>query len=1046
MKPLKLTMSAFGPYAATEKIDFTRLKNKNIFVISGPTGAGKTTIFDAISYAIYGEASGSERRQEHFRSDFAEEDNLTYVELEFELNSKRYYIKRIPSQKKKKERGTGFTEQKADAELKDLTEKRIVTGVKDVDNKINEIMGINYKQFKQLVMLPQGEFKELLIADSKSKGEILGKIFDTEDFLKIQYRIDDRAKNIYKNIDTLRKSVYTNIQNINCGDNENLKILINAEKINNLSVENELKVFITEDKGRKSIVDKEIKLLQNNCNELQNKITLGKENNTKFRVKEEIQREKALLKAEENEIESLKNILERGRKAITVRTVEELYLNCNKELKKRKEDLTSIEESILKEKNGLKLAKDELEKEENKEDERNNILGDIKIFKGYVKKVDEYENKIKNFKKLEDKLHIFTLKKEHSKNSIDNLNKNNKLLLEKLEKAREAALKYIKLSMEFEGKEAVYEKLNKLLPELKNLDNIREKYILALNENKKCKILYENEKSIYNRLQLNFIKGYAGKLARDLKEGETCPVCGSTHHPLKAKELQGIPTEKELKFQEEKMNKADDEFRKVNNQLEKLRAHGDAEKKIVENMKHELIKDLGKHIEGLEKEKLTVFVEENIILIKKQIEKMKTNLRNLNEEQKSKEELDTLYKKNNKSLEDDQKAFEVLNSEFTSIFAEVQSESKLINTLEKDLPKDIRTSKTLNTKIEELLGLHELMEKKLKIAQKNFEKYNLQYSNLLRDKVMMENELHKVCKEYSEAEKNFNNKIIAMGFRDKDDYTVSKVSDDYMYELDNKIKDYYERIKSNEDRYKDIIKELEGKVIIDIDELDRKLLEKNREKEELINKSTELYSRIEHNNTILRNILKLNEDTNKEEENYKIVGELNNVANGRNNQKLTFERYVLASYFDEIIEAANIRFSKMTGYRYEMSRIKEKGKGAAQSGLEIEVFDNYTGRFRHIKTLSGGESFKASLSLALGLSDIVQGYAGGISLDTMFIDEGFGTLDTESLDNAIECLIDLQKSGRLVGIISHVQELKDRIDARLEIISGSKGSTTKFIL
>ncbi len=195
MRPIKLTMSAFGPYAGVEEIDFTKLQGKNIFVISGPTGAGKTTIFDAISYAIYGEASGSDRKQENFRSDFASDDVLTYVELIFELHGKNYYVKRIPNQKKKKARGTGYTDQKSDAEFKDIAEGKILSGIKDVDIKVNEVMGINYKQFKQLVMLPQGEFKELLIADSKSKGEILGKIFSTDEFLKVQYKLEDMAKN-----------------------------------------------------------------------------------------------------------------------------------------------------------------------------------------------------------------------------------------------------------------------------------------------------------------------------------------------------------------------------------------------------------------------------------------------------------------------------------------------------------------------------------------------------------------------------------------------------------------------------------------------------------------------------------------------------------------------------------------------------------------------------------------------------------------------------------------------------------------------------------
>lgn len=207
-----------------------------------------------------------------------------------------------------------------------------------------------------------------------------------------------------------------------------------------------------------------------------------------------------------------------------------------------------------------------------------------------------------------------------------------------------------------------------------------------------------------------------------------------------------------------------------------------------------------------------------------------------------------------------------------------------------------------------------------------------------------------------------------------------------------------------------------------------------------------MFSRLDNNIKTLKEIKKLNEKISEKEDDYKIIGELARISNGDNDERITFERYVLAAYFDEIIAAANIRLSKMTGGRFLLSRKEEKGKGRRQEGLELEVFDNYTGKARHVKTLSGGESFKASLSLALGLADVIQSYAGGISLDTIFIDEGFGTLDPESLDNAIETLVELQNGGRLVGIISHVPELKERIDSILEIIPTKEGSKARFII
>ncbi len=262
--------------------------------------------------------------------------------------------------------------------------------------------------------------------------------------------------------------------------------------------------------------------------------------------------------------------------------------------------------------------------------------------------------------------------------------------------------------------------------------------------------------------------------------------------------------------------------------------------------------------------------------------------------------------------------------------------------------------------------------------------------------------------------------------------------------LEKEVENYNSELKLTKAKHEDIINKTKDIVSMDISTIDEEIKSIQNNKRELESKLRDLHSIIDNNKTILKNVENLNIEFKEIEEEYKVVGELADLANGKKAPYISFERYILASYFEDIIDAANIRLEKMTGDRFSLIRKTSKSKGAGQKGLELEIYDNYTDSSRDVSSLSGGESFKASLSLALGLSDIVQSNAGGVSLDTMFVDEGFGTLDPQSLDNAIDSLLELQRGGRLVGIISHVEELKERIDAKLEVISTSKGSKVKF--
>ena len=387
---------------------------------------------------------------------------------------------------------------------------------------------------------------------------------------------------------------------------------------------------------------------------------------------------------------------------------------------------------------------------------------------------------------------------------------------------------------------------------------------------------------------------------------------------------------------------------------------------------------------------------------------------------------------------------EELNKKYTNTFAELKGKEETLKALEKDVPEDIRSLSELNARIKEKEIIILEYTKRLKEVQ---EKVN-NTKNIIVSQEAKLTELEKLIIELEEEINNNKDKMLSKineyEFSGYEEYSNIKQYISQGEKIDNEVKKYNENFKSLKDRRSYLKQKTEGLSYLEIDSMENEIAIKKSEIEELQNKSKEIYSVESTNSSILKEIKLIRNEFEAKEEEYKVVGELANLANGKKSPYITFERFVLASYFQEIIDAANLRLSKMTGERFILRRKEDKSKGNSQQGLELEVFDNYTGKSRHVKTLSGGESFKASLSLALGLSDVVQANAGGISLETMFIDEGFGTLDSESLDNAINSLLELQRGGRLVGIISHVPELRERIESQLEIIASQEGSTTKF--
>ncbi|MDD2491960.1 MAG: SbcC/MukB-like Walker B domain-containing protein, partial [Bacteroidales bacterium] len=547
---------------------------------------------------------------------------------------------------------------------------------------------------------------------------------------------------------------------------------------------------------------------------------------------------------------------------------------------------------------------------------------------------------------------------------------------------------------------------------------------------------YETSKKNYEKLSQLFLQGQAGLLAKSLNEGQPCPVCGSSHHPKPAQELSGMPGEEELKAIKADFDDLSERLRKAAADFTDIKAKGEAQRASIDKIRL----DLGETYGEVENLKFTIEAYAGTVL------GMKAKKEEADKKRKEKDKLLESLDKAERALTDKESLAISQEREYRELYAQLQGTKALLSKVENELSQGITQEDELLINIKNYEEERSKMEKTYKDAQEAFRKAEIEMTKEEANKAFKEKGLEAAKREYIEANKKFMDAILNVGFLNVEEYASSKMEEKEIEQLEAQIKRYNEELKSAGDRFTEALKSVEGMQIINIEEINERIALKKLEKVAAEKSIKENFARLMHNKTLLDSIKDTAEEMEKQEEIYKVVGHLSNMARGNNKERLSYERYVLAAYFDDIISAANLRLVKMTDGRFELSRIKEKQKGNAQQGLEIEIYDYYTGQPRHVKVISGGESFKASLSLALGLSDVVQSYAGGISLDTIFIDEGFGSLDEESLEKSVQCLLDLQKTGKLVGVISHVGELKERIRARIEVTPDMMGSSTKVVV
>ena len=912
MRPLYLTMTAFGPYADTKKLDMGKLGNDGLYLITGDTGAGKTTIFDAICYALYGRPSGENREEWMLRSTYADSDTKTEVRLVFSHRGQTYEVARNPEYARKKQRGEGMTTEKANAELI-LPDGVVVSGKKEVTTVIEDLLGVDREQFTQIAMLAQGDFLKLLIAPTSERQEIFRRLFQTERYLNLQKKLSGEAKQLYGNCQDLRKSMEQYIQGILCEEENVLFLEVEKAKKKELPIEKVLEIL---SELEQEDVEKARKI---------------RENETK--IDEELEKVNAKIGQAEQIEKMQKELQEAGEQILTLREERELAKQQREQAKKEQEGT----EELLRQATEIHLELPKYEKVE----ELEKIIQKAEHSAEQIK--TQLLEKGKGIKDLEIEL-------ENDRQELQMLADTGELQ-EKLRHEIERLSEKIQKIKQIKAKQ-------KDLTERQSEAREAQKQYLAADE------AYKKEKQVYERMDQAYRDGQAGLLASRLVEDMPCPVCGSLSHPKVAELSSEVPHEEDLKKAKMSCERA---YENVN------------EKAKQANIYHTKATEAASHLE----------------------------------------------------------------EELSQLFGKVTDADEQIAALEKETKEKLLKRQNELSEEEKRIQRKVWLEKKIPESETAYEKEKQSREELVASQIKATETFENAKKQKQEIVADLRFSGYREAAKKEQEIRISvKKKQEKFDSADKRYQQKSQAVSAMQGTIEGLQKAIETAETIDLPELLERQKVLMGERTMFVEKMKEMHTRRKTNAGIQENISKNAGELLAQEKKYAWVNALSATANGTltAKDKISLETYVQMTYFDRIIYRANLRFMKMSDGQYELERVREAENKRSQSGLELCVIDHYNGTRRSVKSLSGGESFMASLSLALGLSDEVQESAGGIQIDTMFVDEGFGSLDTEkTLPLAYKALVGITEGHKLVGIISHVSELKEKIDKQIVVTKDTTG-------
>lgn len=1026
MKPISLTIEAFGPYRDSVTLDFNELQNHSMFLISGPTGAGKTSILDAMVYALYGEPSGEVRKIDAIRSDFAEPECMTRVDFSFAIGEAQYRVERLPKQLVAKKRGTGMREQNASAtvyEMKDGEWKVIATSAAAIRDTIQRIIGFRKDQFLQVVLLPQGEFRKLLVASTSEREELLHTLFRTE----LYRRLQDALKSAY---DEAKSGIEENVTK----QSALLQSIPHDEEIPVLTIEHVRELLKDREPHRNTLVverDKAIAVVDQ-FNVLRNEWALFN------------QVQQSLIEAT-NKLDLVKE-REKERSSLNEKVQFLTGLTPSYELYKQLGDKQAVLKTL---KTALSDAKKSVEAATQHESKC------AEAYETLESQAETMQAKRTTLAQLQQQAEQFNelvvLNKElstlNSQLETQDREKSEAKLQAQHELVADLEAALVEARKQFQANSKALESISHIQEQLSQLQRYSE---LLVEKDKvqndidaKERSLATLDKTVNNskiqleRLEHLMAEGRAFELVHLVVDNEPCPVCGSTEHPQLASKPELYPTKEEI-----------EEARAVRDGVLQKQASEIGQKETLSIRLHELDEQVKEQVSKL-KSSIADFSEDAFDSIQQGLASQMEQLTAL---RRDTEQLTKIITKNEHDLVEAKgtlskleighnellKNLHDLEVQISSLQAKIDGVSKTLPTTDLDAwHKQIESLETeINTYDEQLKvcksnldaakeqlnakrGRLEILFAQVQEERKHLDGLYQEYAKLLESISLTENDFIDTLGDYKALDA-FRTELHAL---DEAFSTAQAVYDAALKHAQSVI-------------------EPSNTVS---DEVYNTAVEK---RDNLVGSLAAWDKETKHMETTLASLEELEKAMGEAREEITFLSRLNDLANGGEQgfKNVTFERYVLGAILDEVVYAANLRLQKMSRSRYSLERSDYTGGGRGKQGLDLAVMDAFTGQSRPANTLSGGETFLASMALALGLGDVIQSYAGGIHMDTMFIDEGFGTLDPDTLELAMETLVQLQSSGRLIGMISHVPELKTRIPAHLEVTRGDDGSTAKFVI
>ncbi|HDM8168579.1 TPA: SMC family ATPase [Vibrio harveyi] len=1007
MKPIKLTMQAFGPFAQTETIEFDKLGTNPLFLINGPTGSGKTSILDAICFALYGETTGNERQGIQMRCDMAAPTLLTEVTLEFTLHGKSYRVIRSPEQEAPKARGEGMTVRKHTAALYEITdeEKLITSKTTQVKTEVTNIIGLNETQFRQVMVLPQGKFRELLLATSKEREEIFGQLFQTDIYKKIEYALKDKASAISKAKDEFDNQIRGALQVAGVSSEAELTEQREALSVQFESVQKQEQ----ESLAQLNAVKTELQKAEALSNEFK------KREQAEIALKRHLEQSDAV-SSRQLQLDNAKKASKVELPYVTLQNASKQTQELEQKVAKLSQDLTVANDAVKSKEGALQTAKEQaaqLPKLTEQQYQLEGMKGKLvekseleKAINAGLTQKSEFEATLKKYIALKEKL---TLEAQQGQKSLD--------------QARVDVASIGSVEAEIKQQQRLMQDLQKLTglnQELAKLDALTPSKQALVDQ---AKARYVELQRSADTLELSWHNAQAAVLAQRLQAGEMCPVCGSVEHPQPAQFVGEEVTKEQVQRARNTEREGQVALNQLSNQLEQHNIAVGQYKQQIEQLSAELGQNASMDLGALQasmqqlNERLQQLSSINLVQLEQSVNEL--NQRCVTGEGKI-NDLQNQMVANESTIK-------VNQEQLAKLSASLDAKYSSLEVLEQDIVAIQKQITELNTAFES--------------AQNHLQQAVLAKTNIESQLTTNQQWLNEALERLNIAKTDWAQALQTSAFEDEAQFLASKVDEAEMQIWQKEIDAFKQTQIKLEQTLADLSSTLKDLALPDLEGFNAKLNSVQQSYVEARNQLDSTRSLFERLEKVRNDIATLHDKNTKLEDEYKVFGTLYDVASGKTGSRISLHRFVLGVLLDDVLIQASQRLSLMSKGRYILARKTEGFKGAAGRGLDLVVEDSYTGKTRDVATLSGGESFMAALALALGLSDVVQSYSGGIRLDTLFIDEGFGSLDPESLDLAIQTLVDLQQTGRMIGVISHVSELKEQMAQRIDVEPSRLGST-----